>query len=127
MKREIISIIILLVLDLLWIYLFMANKYQREIKQIQGSTMQVNVVYAIASYILMIIGLVMFVLPNIRTEHRLLDSLKYGFLFGIVLYGVYDFTAAAVFSKWNMTTAIIDILWGGTVFFLAAYLGSLFN
>tara|TARA_Y200000002_G_C22590359_1_gene624933 strand:- start:233 stop:613 length:381 start_codon:yes stop_codon:yes gene_type:complete len=124
MKKEIISVIILLVLDFLWIGLFMKNRYEKEIKQIQGSSMKVNIVYGFISYTLMVIGLVVFVLPNIRTEHRLLDSLKYGFLFGMVVYGVYDFTAAAVLSKWNMTTSILDVLWGGTVYFLASYIGS---
>jgi uncharacterized membrane protein len=126
MNNEIISILILLILDFLWIGLFMKNRYQNEIKQIQGTQMSVNIAYAVVSYVLMAVGLVLFVLPNIRSEHRLLDSLKYGFLFGIVVYGIYDFTAAAVISKWNMTTAILDVLWGGTVFFLASYIGSFF-
>ena len=126
MKKEIISIFILLILDFLWIGLFMKNRYQNEIKQIQGTPMSVNITYAVVSYVLMAVGLVLFVLPNIRSKHRLLDSLKYGFLFGIVVYGIYDFTAAAVISKWNMTTAILDVLWGGTVFFLASYIGSFF-
>ena len=126
MKREIISILILLILDFVWIGLFMKNRYQNEIKQIQGTPMSVNITYAVVSYVLMTVGLVLFVLPNIRSEYRLLDSLKYGFLFGIVVYGIYDFTAAALISKWNMTTAILDVLWGGIVYFLASYLGSYF-
>ena len=126
MKKEIISILVLLILDFLWIGLFMKNRYQNEIKQIQGTPMSVNIVYAVISYVLMAVGLILFVLPNIRSEHRLMDSLKYGFLFGIVVYGIYDFTAAAVISKWNMITAILDVLWGGTVFFLASYIGSFF-
>lgn len=126
MKKEIISILILLILDFLWIGLFMKNRYQNEIKQIQGTPMSVNITYAVISYVLMSIGLVIFVLPNIRSEYRLMDSLKYGFLFGVIVYGIYDFTAAAVISKWNMTTAILDVLWGGTVFFLASYIGSFF-
>ena len=75
----------------------------------------------------MAVGLVIFVIPNIRPEKRLTDSLYYGFLFGFVLYGVYDFTVAAVISKWDMKTAILDTLWGGTVFFLATYFGSLLS
>ena len=126
MKKEIISIFILLILDFLWIGLFMKNRYQNEIKNIQGTPVSFNIIYAVIAYVLMAVGLVIFVLPNIRSEHRLLDSFKYGFLFGIVVYGIYDFTAAAVISKWNMTTAILDVLWGGIVFFLTAYIGSNF-
>ena len=127
MKQYIISIAILLVLDFLWIGFFMKNQYNKQIPQIQKSPMKVNFLYAVIAYILMAVGLVIFVIPNIRPEKRLTDSLYYGFLFGFVLYGVYDFTVAAVISKWNIKTAILDTLWGGTVFFLAAYLGSLLS
>lgn len=127
MKQYIISIAILLVLDFLWIGFFMKNQYNKQIPQIQKTPMKVNFLYAVIAYVLMAVGLVIFVIPNIRPEKRLTDSLYYGFLFGFVLYGVYDFTAAAVISKWDMKTAILDTLWGGTVFFLAAYLGSLLS
>ena len=127
MKQYVISIAILLVLDFLWIGFFMKNQYNKQIPQIQKSPMKVNFLYAVIAYILMAVGLVIFVIPNIRPEKRLTDSLYYGFLFGFVLYGVYDFTVAAVISKWNIKTAILDTLWGGAVFFLAAYLGSLLS
>ena len=127
MKQYIISIAILLVLDFLWIGFFMKNQYNKQIPQIQKSPMKVKFLYAIIAYVLMAVGLVIFVIPNIRPEKRLTDSLYYGFLFGFVLYGVYDFTAAALISKWDIKTAILDTLWGGTVFFLAAYLGSLLS
>ena len=70
----------------------------------------------------MIIGLNFFVIPNINKDNLFNDSLKYGFLFGIVLFGVYDFTAGAVLKNWNLKLAILDILWGGTVYFLATFL-----
>ena len=105
----------------------MKNQYNKQIPQIQKSPMKVKFLYAIIAYVLMAVGLVIFVIPNIRPEKRLTDSLYYGFLFGFVLYGVYDFTAAALISKWDIKTAILDTLWGGTVFFLAAYLGSLLS
>lgn len=127
MKQYIISIAILLVLDFLWIGFFMKNQYNKQIPEIQKSPMKVNFLYAVIAYVLMAVGLVIFVIPNIRPEKRLTDSLYYGFLFGFVLYGVYDFTVAAVISKWNIKTAILDTLWGGAVFFLAAYLGSLLS
>ena len=70
----------------------------------------------------MIIGLNFFVISNINKDNLFNDSLKYGFLFGIVLFGVYDFTACAVLKNWNLKLAILDILWGGTVYFLATFL-----
>lgn len=122
MNKLIISSFLLLALDLIWLKGYMGNEYRKMIRKIQGSDMQVNTIYAIMSYALMIIGLNVFVIPNINRDNLMMDSLKYGFLFGIVLYGVYDFTIGAVLKGWNFKLALIDVLWGGIVYFLASYL-----
>ena len=122
MNKLIISSFLLLALDLIWLKGYMGNEYRKMIRKIQGSDMQVNTNYAIMSYALMIIGLNVFVIPNINRDNLMMDSLKYGFLFGIVLYGVYDFTIGAVLKGWNFKLALIDVLWGGIVYFLASYL-----
>ena len=123
-KKYILSTIILLILDFAWLKFYMNKKYQKQVIDVQGDKMKLNVPSAIASYTLMVIGLNVFVLPNIRPTHALMDSLKYGFLFGLVLYGVYDFTAGAVFKKWDMKLAIVDMLWGGFVYFIVALFSS---
>jgi uncharacterized membrane protein len=122
MNKLIISSFLLLALDLIWLKGYMGNEYRKMIRKIQGSDMQVNTIYAIMSYALMIIGLNVFVIPNINRDNLMMDSLKYGFLFGIVLYGFYDFTIGAVLKGWNFKLALIDVLWGGIVYFLASYL-----
>lgn len=123
-KTNIIATVILLILDFLWIAIYMGNQYQVQIKNIQGEQMKPKLTHAIMAYFLMIVGLNLFVLPNIRKGYELQDSLKYGLTFGIVLYGVYDFTAGAVFKKWNTKLALIDIAWGGFVFFISTYIGT---
>lgn len=124
MKRQLLAITILLVLDLVWIYLVMGPRYGKMVSKIQGDKMKVNPLYAFLSYALMVVGLLVFVLPLVRKGHELVDSLKYALVFGIVLYGVYDFTAAAVLSGWDMKLALLDIAWGGFVYFIAAYAAS---
>ena len=124
MNKYLKSTLILLILDFLWIALFMGKKYQQTIPKIQKENLKINQSSALIVYILMIIGLNIFVVPNIRKENRLKDSLIYGFIFGIILYGVYDFTSGVVFKNWNFKLAIIDVIWGGFVYFISAYLGS---
>jgi len=124
-RQRLISSIILLLSDFTWLGLYMNKKYVTLVRTIQGENMKTNPVFAVLAYLLMIVGLNVFVLPNIRKGYELEDSLKYGMTFGIVLYGVFDFTNGAVFSKWDKKLAVIDVLWGGFVYFLAAYLGSL--
>ena len=80
MNKYIISIIILLVLDILWLKLFMINKY-RGLANIQNQSIIDTRIPAI-----FIISLLHFVLPNIKFETLFNDSIQYGALFGIVLY-----------------------------------------
>ena len=123
-SKQIVGITTLMILDILWVGLFMSKQYENMIPRIQcGNEMRVNFQLAGLSYLLMVIGLVVFVLPNIRNLRNMdlvKDSLLYGFLFGVVLYGVYDLTAAAVIENWDMKLGVVDILWGGFVMFAAA-------
>ena len=50
---------------------------------------------------------------NIMQKHQLKDE---------CLYGVYGLTAAAVIKDWDILVTVYDIIWGGTVYFLTAYL-----
>ena len=122
MNKIFLSSIILLSLDFMWLGAYMGNKYSKMIPMIQNKKMSLNYLHAFVAYLLMIVGMNIFVIPNIHEKTAMKDSIKYGFLFGIVLYGVYDFTAAAVLDGWDMRLAMLDILWGGIVYFLSAFL-----
>ena len=127
-KHRVLSTLTLLILDGLWINFFMKDKYNKMIKNIQNSDIQVNKVFAVASYTLMVVGLNLFVLPRLDVNNiNIKDCLLYGFTFGIVLYGVYDFTIAAVLKEWDIKLAYIDIIWGGFVYFAASYVLSFMN
>jgi len=113
----------LLLLDFIWIGVFMGSAYKHMIPKIQKSPMKIRRKYVLFAYTLMVTGLSMFVIPNIR-KRSLSDSLLYGGSFGLVVYGIYDFTSAAVLKNWDENLAIVDILWGGFVYTAAAYIGS---
>ena len=114
---------VLVILDFIWIAVFMGRAYKHMIPDVQKSEMEIRKKYAVFSYTLMVLGLSMFVLPNVR-KYSLTDSVKYGGTFGLVVYGIYDFTAAAVLDDWDENLALIDILWGSFVYTAAAYAGS---
>ena len=98
----------------------MGSQYSVLVKNIQGSNMKTNIIYGFFAYFLMVIGLNNFVLPKLDTQNINFKScLSSGFLFGIIVYGVYDFTCAAVLKDWDIKLALIDILWGGIVYFMA--------
>lgn len=120
LKKILVAIFVLLILDILWINFYMGGQYKKMVPKIQGSELEMKFVFAMFAYVLMVVGLVFFVLPNISDETPMKDSLLYGGLFGIILYGVYDFTAGAVLKDWDTPLAMKDIAWGGFVYTAAA-------
>ena len=121
-KHRFFSSMTLLILDFIWISTYMGGKYNILVNKIQNSKMEVKTIYAVFAYSLMLLGLNIFVLPKIDTENvKFLDCLIYGFLFGVILYGVYDFTCAAVLKDWDIKLAFIDVLWGGFVYFISCF------
>lgn len=112
-KQLIIGLVSLLILDIVWIKYVMGSKYEIMINNIQGEKMVVKPIYALFTYIIMCYGYYKFV-------HN--TDLFTAFIFGIILYSVYDFTSLAVIKNWNLNTAILDILWGGILFGTSFYI-----
>lgn len=123
----IIEIIILFVLDALWITL-QKKRYDNLIKAVQKTKLSVNMIGAVVAYILMVIGLLTFVIPNVnKSENKVIASLKYGGLYGLTVYGIFNATNVAIFKNYNPMTAIIDTLWGTTLFILVPLISSYIN
>lgn len=93
----------------------MAKHFHKLIKRVQGRKMSVRMLGAVLSYVLIVFGLYYFV---IRDRRSLLDA----FIYGFVLYGVYEATSYALLSGWDIETMIKDSVWGGTICFLVTFI-----
>ena len=107
-KEIVLSGVILLLLDAAYITLT-KSLWNIQVASIQRVSMQIRVLGAIVCYTLLILGLYYFIL---RTRRSPLDA----FLLGILVYGVFDSTNYAMFKKWDWKIAVMDTLWGGSVF-----------
>ena len=115
MLRDIvIASIILLCLDAMFISANY-NAYADQIVNVQRTAMTINPVGALLSYFFIIAGLYFFILRR----RRPLDE---AFVFGIIVYGVYDATNYAMVKKWSPTLATMDTIWGGTLMAITTFL-----
>ena len=116
-----VSAIILLILD--GIYLFGFSKlFNTTILDIQHTPFNVpqyKYLSVFICYILIIAALNFFILRD--SDKTPFDA----FLLGIVIYGIYETTNYSIFTKWPISIAIIDTLWGGILFALTAYITSI--
>ena len=113
-----IAIIFVLVDSL---YLYSSKDYfQRQITSVQKSPLQLRIGSTILCYIALVFGLWYFVLREKK-------SWIHAFLFGVVIYSVYETTNYATFQKWKPLTVIMDTLWGGILFALVTKIVQLLN
>ena len=123
LRHRIISSLLFIILDIIWLKTYMSPRYTLLIEKIQKQKLVLNIKSAICAYILMLIGLNIFVLPQLDINNITINKcLLTGFLFGIIVYGVYDFTCGSIFTDWDFNLAYIDILWGGFVYFISCYI-----
>jgi uncharacterized membrane protein len=108
MNQYLLSGIIFVLLDSCYLYLI-KNYFDKQIKSVQGSPIQINYIGAIITYIILIFGINYFILEKKR-------SVKEAMLLGFVIYGVYEFTNLAIIKKWNFLTTILDTAWGTILF-----------
>ena len=114
----ILLLIFYLLFDMVFLNLVLKKIFGKLIQKIQKEKMKVKLIPALAVFPIAAFGLYYFVYDKIRDDHIYFDALRYAFVFGVVTYAIYDLTNMATFKNWSLPISLLDILWGGTVFFL---------
>jgi len=111
-KRTIIFAIIITLIDIPWIKYVMGPQYSGvfDIKMKPAA--------AFMAYLCMIICY-----PLIISKFRTLkDKIIIAATIGFVIYGTYGFTLAAIYEKYPVYLAIMETLWGTTLFTITTFL-----
>ena len=121
LKDFIYFFLIILAIDVPWIH----NVTSKYYKQIFKNNFQIKLNYfmAITVYIIMTVGYIYFVLNNNNNTNKYYLS----FVYGLVLYGTYAFTLAALFKIFPLKLALIETLWGATLFTLSLFIYNLIH
>ncbi len=113
-KQFVLSLIFILLADAIWLGLLARNLYQGWLTPFAT---HLNLRVALAVYLLLALGLVAFVFPN-------RDRIKTGWLFGLVVYGVYDLSNLSTLRDWSWQLTVVDIIWGSFLMALTSFVVS---
>jgi uncharacterized membrane protein len=111
-KLFFISLAIILIFDFIWINIIMKKFYNKELSNIakkEKGKLKINLIPGLIVYLIIALGMNLFVIPIFKT---ILESLIYGALFGLVLYGVYDLKNLSIIKNYSLKLTVIDIIWG---------------
>ena len=114
-KKIVLTALSIAVLDGIFIGNFLGSPFGKMVKNIQNSEMKLNLPATFFAYIVLIFQVYYFV---IKQKLSLVDS----FLLGSTTYAIFDLTNHAIFKNYNTKIAIIDMIWGGTLYTLTNYI-----
>jgi uncharacterized membrane protein len=106
--------IVFLILDGIYLTL-MKNYFNKQIKLVQGSPIEMNIFATILCYLTLIFALNYYIIKPKMTP---IDA----FILGLVIYAVYEFTTKGLLKNWMWSTVIMDTLWGGVLFALTTWI-----
>jgi len=128
LKNYIILIIFILIVDYIWLSL-QKPLYNILVRSVQGTDLKMNLIGGILSYICIIASLILFVIPliksnlnNNQTSNLFGSCLYYGGLLGLLMYGIFNATNLAIFTNYDPKIALMDTLWGATLFTMSTFL-----
>jgi uncharacterized membrane protein len=104
----IIITILILVIDCFYLY-GIRNIFSKQIMDVQNSPLKMDFLAAVLCYILIVFGLYYFI---IRENKSVFEA----FMFGVVIYGIYELTTKAIITNWRWQTVLLDSVWGGILF-----------
>src|SRR6186997_547486 len=109
-----------MLLDGVWLGLVMKNFYRDQlapIVRLGNGGIAPNWPAAFVVYALLGTGIALFVIPRAGTAPL---AAAYGALFGLVVYGVYDFTNYSTLRQWPFVLTLADTAWGAVASAAAA-------
>jgi uncharacterized membrane protein len=121
---------IFLAIDFLWLGIVMSKFYKHELgilARLSNGSLKPVLWAASIVYILIPLGIVLFALPRVSQDDLISTSLFWGFIYGLVLYGVYDMTNYSLVKKWSLRMSMVDILWGGTINAVVTYIAAVLS
>jgi len=119
-KLAALGAVAFMVLDGIWLGVLMKNFYRDQlapIVRLADGGIAPNWPAAFVVYVLLGTGIALFVIPRAATVS---SAAGYGALFGLVVYGVYDFTNYSTLRQWPFVLTLADVAWGAAASAVAA-------
>ena len=104
--------IILFIIDYFFISYILGPIFGQNIKNIQGTKMEVKILPAALSWLFTVFSLYFFIIRENKNEFE-------AAILGFLIYGIFDSTNLAIFKKYSLKAFSIDIIWGSFLFFIS--------
>ena len=108
---------ILVLIDSFWLNVVSKDFFTKQLGSLLGPVF--NIWFGLVAWLLLTFGIYYFVIPKSESYG---DALLNGSIFGLVVYGAYDFTNLAILN-WSLLASVVDIFWGGVLCAVVSLIG----
>lgn len=112
LHKILLIMITFIILDIIWFSISVKPIYEPTIQNIQKEPLQMKLLGGLFAWLLLAVGVYVFVLP---LSQNINDAMKYGALYGLIVYGIYNGTNYAILNNYDMKVSVADLTWGITV------------
>ena len=116
-----LTFIVFLVVDLLWLGIIAKNLYQKYLGDFLSD--KVNWTAAFIFYFIYVAGISIFAIYPAVNKGSVFNAILMGALFGIFTYATYDLTNLATLKGWPLSIVFIDIFWGAVLSAIVSFSG----
>jgi len=113
-KKLLLTSGVLLTLDAIFLN-FTKSIFNKMVKNIQGSDIKINLLMLPLVYITVTLQIYYFIINKNASVFE-------AFLLGFLTYSIFDLTNYIIFKKYDIKVAILDVIWGGTLYALTTYI-----
>lgn len=108
-----LTFVVFLVVDLLWLGVIAKNIYQKYLGDFLTDSL--NWTAAFIFYLIYVVGISIFAIYPSVNKDSFYNAILMGALFGFFTYATYDLTNLATLKNWPLPIVFIDILWGAVL------------
>lgn len=112
-KIYLVSFVVFLVIELIWLMAIAKDFYQKEIGYILSP--KPNLISTGVFAFMFVLGMVFFVISPALEKNSWSYALLVGMLYGIITYATYTLTNLSTLEGWPLKVALVDLFWGTTL------------
>ena len=125
-KNYLIILILILVIDLPMLLLINTDMYKKQLYKINNGPVNIGkntLIGSVVTYILLATGLYFLIIKDQPANNKCpkTNAIR-GAIYGLIVYGVYNYTNLATINEYGNYEALVDTIWGTTLCGGVAYL-----
>lgn len=110
LKQYLISLIVFLGIDSIWLLFVAKNFYGTHLGYLMSKNP--NLLAAGLFYAINIVGMLIFAINPALQKNSIITAAVLGAVYGLCTYATYDLTNLATIKDWPLIVTIVDMIWG---------------